>query len=75
MTLQNLGSNQTQISKSNGDRILYSYNTPVAAYIVGRGYVKAMRFYSVTTSKHINKWLGGASAEVIDTEDFETLVQ
>ena len=37
--------------------ILFSYETPVAAWISGRGYVKTDKFWSVTTSRHINKWI------------------
>ena len=38
-------------------RVLFSYRTPVAAYVFGRGYVKTEKWWSVTTSRHINKWL------------------
>ncbi len=29
----------------------------MAAYIFGEGFVKTDQFWSVTTSRHINKWL------------------
>ena len=58
MKVQNYGSNQTVI-ENNGCQVLYSYETPVAA-IVRRGELRAYKtdqFHSVTTSKHINKFL------------------
>ena len=39
-------------------RIFFSYRTPVAAYVFGRGFVRSEDFFSVTTSRHINKWIG-----------------
>lgn len=37
--------------------ILVSYNTPVAAFIIGEGWVRTDRKWSQTTSRHITKWL------------------
>jgi hypothetical protein len=56
MKLNNLGSNKTEISFDNGTVIFFSYNTPVAAFVPGRGYLKTTKRYSVTTSKHVNQW-------------------
>ena len=55
MQLTPIASNMTEIETSEA-RILFSYRTPVAAYIFGEGYVKTDQFWSVTTSRHINKW-------------------
>jgi len=43
--------------------IVYSYNTPVAAYIDGSLYVPA--WYSTTTTRHINKIAEQWNCEVI----------
>ena len=59
MQLTPIGSNMTEVETSEA-RILFSYRTPVAAYIFGEGYVKTEKYWSVTTSRHINKW--GAKA-------------
>ena len=56
MQLTPIASNMTEIETSEA-RILFSYRTPVAAYIFGEGFVKTDQFWSVTTSRHINKWL------------------
>ncbi len=58
MQLTPIASNMTEVETSEA-RILFSYRTPVAAYIFGEGYVKTDQFWSVTTSRHINKWLKG----------------
>lgn len=59
MKLHNFASNQTVIEFKNGTVVLFSYNTPVAAFVPGQGYVRTNHKWSVTTSKHINKWLRG----------------
>lgn len=57
MKLSPIGLNQTKLSLENGTEILFSYSTPVAAFIPGRGWVKTDVFHSVTTSKHIGRWI------------------
>jgi hypothetical protein len=58
----------TQISLADGTEVLFSYSTPVAALVPGKGWIRTEQFYSVTTSKHINRWLaencGGEVATV-----------
>ena len=56
MQLTPIASNMTEVETSEA-RILFSYRTPVAAYVFGRGYVRTEKWWSVTTSRHINKWL------------------
>lgn len=72
MKLDNLGSNQTQITTSTGEVVLFSYGTPVAARINGE-FFRTSKKWSVTTSKHINAWLDGARAEVRDQQFFDSL--
>ena len=49
MQLTPIASNMTEVETSEA-RILFSYRTPVAAYIYGEGYVKTEKYWSVTTS-------------------------
>lgn len=72
MELRVVGPNQTEIELSDGNRFFFSYNTLVAAYLVGRGYIKSKRFYSSTTSKHTNAWIY-STPEVLDQEEFDNL--
>lgn len=55
MKLNPVGSNQTEIEKANGVTVLYSYQTPVAAFVPGKGALCTSKKYSVTTSKHVNQ--------------------
>lgn len=61
MQLKQLGPNQTQLTMENGDVVLFSYETPVAALHGGR-YLRTSQKWSVTTSRHINRWLEGVNA-------------
>jgi len=54
LSLNIIGSNQTELT-ANGVKVLFSYNTPVACWINGQFY-KTNKRWSVTTSKHVNKW-------------------
>lgn len=56
MKMKNIGSNQTELSLDNGVTVLFSYQTPVAIHIPGKGYYRAERMYSITTTRHVNKW-------------------
>ena len=56
MQLTPIASNMTEVETSKA-RILFSYRTPVAAYIFGEGFVRTEKWWSVTTSRHINKWM------------------
>ena len=73
MQLTPIASNMTEVETSEA-RILFSYRTPVAAYVFGRGYVRTEEFFSVTTSRHINKWLDGGTAEKVAQTYLDKLV-
>ncbi len=58
MQVQPIGSNMTELTLKNGTSILFSYKTPVAGWD-DKGSFRTDKKFSVTTSKHINKYLGG----------------
>ena len=58
MNIKQVGSNQTELHLDNGNIVFFSYETPVAAYTETLGYIKTDKRYSVTTTKHVNKWAG-----------------
>ena len=64
MKISNVGSNMTELATNSGAVILFSYSTPVAAMLPSGQYVKTSEWYSLTTTRHINKWLRGMSADV-----------
>jgi hypothetical protein len=60
MTLRPLGANQTEVTINDELVILFSYRTPVACSVVLDGkwqHYKTEKQWSVTTSRHINKWM------------------
>ena len=74
MKILEKGTNFTVIKLSEEVTVLFSYTTPVAAHVSGRGYIRTDRHYSRTTSTHIGKWLDGAKAQTFPHEEFEKLV-
>ena len=73
MELIPLGSNQTQINLKNGDSVFFSYRTPVAS-LTANGYYRTSKKWSVTTSRHINKWLDTRIAQECDQSVLDSLV-
>ena len=57
MKLNPVGSNMNEVAV-NGKSVLFSYKTPVAGYD-DQGAFRSEDWFSMTTTKHINKYLGG----------------
>ena len=68
MKLTPIAANQTSVTFNDGTEVFFSYRTPVAAYLPDRGYVKTEKFYSVTTSRHINKYLPTKDVPTVSEE-------
>lgn len=74
MKLKYVAQHMTELEM--GDKtVLFSYNTPVAYHESGIGYFKTNKKWSSITSKHINKWLAGATAKEVDQEVIDNLVK
>ena len=74
MKLSQVGSNQTLLTFPNEDEVFFSYETPVAGWICGKGYWRAERKYSRTTSKHVNQYANTYRvATLTDDQVAETL--
>ena len=71
ITVKPLAPNQTEVHMD-GIIIFFSYKTPVACKI-GDQYYRTTTKYSVTTSKHVNKWVK-APCEDVDQATFDKLV-
>ena len=56
MKIKSIGSNMSELTIG-GVNILFSYETPVAG-IDMEGWFKTNQYYSKTTSRHINKYVG-----------------
>lgn len=74
MKLNSIGSNMTEVTLADGTAVLFSYKTPVAACMGdGSGFYRTECRWSVTTSRHINKWLGDAKAQEKPQAFFDAL--
>ena len=71
MKLRKIGSNMSTMTLS-GTEVLFSYATPVAYRSGGRYYVTDEKF-SVTTTRHVNKWTT-ANRETVPQAQIEALV-
>ena len=56
MKLKPIANNMNELTLANGTQVLFSYQTPVASWENGQFY-KTEKFWSKTTSRHINKWV------------------
>ena len=74
MQLKRIAANQTEIVLNNGTTVFFSYDTPVAAQLPDYEYVRTSTKWSVTTSKHINKWLDGVNAAEVSQDILDNLV-
>lgn len=75
MNLKPLGANKTEVQTGN-TTILFSYNTPVAAYVEKEGccfVYKTEKKWSNTTTRHINTWLKGTPGVEKPQEYFDQL--
>ena len=73
MQLTPIASNMTEV-ETDSARVLFSYRTPVAAYVYGVGYVKTDKWWSVTTSRHINKWIDNCTVKEVSQTFLDKLV-
>ena len=71
MKLNPIASNMTEIEFPNGATVLFSYKTPVAAQLPDGFFVRTDKRWSVTTSRHIKKWLNGARATEVPQSDLD----
>lgn len=75
MNLTTIGANQTVITLANNSQIFHSYNTPVAAFIPGEGYLVTSTKHSRTTTRHINNFTGGLVDRVEPQTFFDNLLK
>ena len=75
MKLKPYGSNMTTLELNGGTVILFSYSTPVAGYhMENHEFFKTNEWYSSTTTRHINKYLDGANAAIIEQSEIDSMV-
>ena len=69
MKLEPIQSNMTELNIGNLS-ILFSYKTPVAIKCQ-QNYYKTAKKWSNTTTRHVNKWLAGAPARIVEQSYFD----
>lgn len=71
-----MAQNCTTVALTDGREVLVSYQTPVAAFIPGRGYVRSAESWSRTTSKHVSQYCGkpGQGNTVVPDAEFLQLI-
>ena len=75
MKLQSFAVNRTLLSFDDGTEIYFSYETPVAGYSNKLGYVKTNQWYSSTTTRHINRYLGNLKHSEVDQDVINNLIR
>jgi len=77
MRLTPIGSNMTELyiykGYNLGISILFSYSTPVAGYDID-GAFRTGDWYSSTTTRHINKYLGKGNGREVSQDYIDSLV-
>ena len=73
MKLYQKGSNMTELDLGFA-QVFFSYETPVAARLTDGTLVRTDERYSVTTTKHINKWLNGCDALTVSQYRIDCLL-
>ena len=73
MKLIPYGSNQNLVKINKDTEIFYSYKTAVAGKIKGK-YYKTNEWYSRTTTRHINNYLGKLKFTECNPSFFESIV-
>jgi hypothetical protein len=73
MKIKPVGSNMTELQLDDV-HVLFSYETPVAACIFGKGFVRTEQWYSQTTTRHVNKWLDGVDAPEVPQAAIDALI-
>jgi hypothetical protein len=66
MRIKHISMNMTELTLTDGTQVLFSYETPVASWKDGQFY-KTDRRWSVTTTKHVNKW---SDCAIVKPQDY-----
>ena len=73
MKIKQIASNMTELDMGFA-QVFFSYETPVAACLTHGTLVRTATKYSVTTTKHINKWLQGCEALTVPQARIDCLL-
>lgn len=72
MQLTPIKANMTEVILKSGQKILFSYKTPVALYEPrGQHYIVTSKHWSATTTRHINAWIAPLNTKTAMQESQE----
>ena len=77
MRLKQVTITSTEVELADGTCVLFSYSTPVAALVPGKGWIRTSTKHSATTSKHVNRWLAdncGGTVQDVPQWELDQLV-
>lgn len=74
LSLNPLAANVTEVRLASGARVLFSYATPIAATLSDGTRIRTSAWYSVTTSRHLNRY-GYKDAKKVPQEDLDQLAK
>ncbi len=74
LRLQTPGAYQTLLVVSRQAEVFFSYDTPVAAYVTGRGCLRARECTGETTLRHIDTYIGTRSFSLVPQSEIESLL-
>ena len=76
MKLHSFANNRTVLIFNGGTtEVFFSYETPVAGFSDKLGWVKTDKWYSSTTTRHINKYLGDLKHTVVSQSVIDDLLK
>lgn len=75
MKLEQLNENTALVTFACGTKVLFSYETAVAAYCPGQGYLRTKTWHSGTTTGHINQWTDADLTVEVDQGVIDNLVK
>lgn len=73
MKIKQIASNMTELDLG-FVQVFFSYETPVAACLTDGTLVRTDERYSLTTTKHIYKWLNGCDALTVPQDRIDCLL-
>ena len=74
MQVRPVGPNQTVITLPNQDEVFFSYQTPVAGWVCGKGFWRTTERFSTTTSRHVGRYANTANVRDLSPEQTAELL-
>jgi hypothetical protein len=73
VSLKRIGTGNSAVVSIGDRELFFSYQTLVAMFVPGKGYLRTDRKFSTTTSKHIGLYLGGKGASTVPHDELQDM--